>query len=74
VRCKNTFKYNGGKVIEKKLVVNLKVTILSINMVDVMWQQLEARQLKNRCSRNENQEKIKCNKLRNKGMSKEIHG
>jgi hypothetical protein len=49
------FKYNGGKVIEKKLVVNLKVTILSINMVDVMWQQLEARQLKNRCSRNENQ-------------------
>jgi hypothetical protein len=68
------FKYNGGKVIEKKLVVDLKVTILSINMVDVMWQQLEARQLKNRRSRNENQEKKKCNKLRNKGMSKEIHG
>jgi len=39
-----------------------------------MWQQLEARQLKNRHSRNENQEKKKCNKLRNKGMSKEIHG
>jgi hypothetical protein len=59
VRCKNTFKYNGGKVIEKKLVVDLKVTILSINMVDVMCQQLEARQLKNRRSRNENQEKTK---------------
>jgi hypothetical protein len=32
------FKYNGGKAIEKKLVVDLKVTILSINMVGVMWQ------------------------------------
>jgi hypothetical protein len=53
------FKYNGGKVIEKKLGVDLKVTILSINMVDVMCQQLEARQLKNRRSRNENQEKTK---------------
>jgi hypothetical protein len=53
------FKYNGGKVIEKKLVVDLKVTILSVSMVDVMWQQLEAMQLKNRRSRNENQEKTK---------------
>ncbi len=39
----NMFKYNGGKAIEKKLVVDLKVTNLSINMVDVMWQPLEAR-------------------------------
>jgi hypothetical protein len=36
------FKYNGGKDIEKKLVVDLKVTTLSINMVDVMWQPLKA--------------------------------
>jgi hypothetical protein len=37
------FKYNGDKAIEKKVVVHFKLTNLSINMVNVMWQPLEAR-------------------------------
>jgi hypothetical protein len=48
-----------NKVVKKKFVVNLKVTIASINMVVVHVQQLEAKQLKYIRSRNMSQKRTK---------------
>jgi hypothetical protein len=62
------FKDKGGKTVETKLVIEVKIVDALINMIHVHGP-FKVRQVKNRCSKIENQKKKKLQLTKKKKKS-----